>query len=68
LPPLDPLSESQISSRLPFIQIRRLRYEGNYGIVGKVINVPYDVDEVVNQLPRHLGDDQAINVNFTKTT
>jgi hypothetical protein len=47
LPPLDPLSERLISSRQPFMQIRRLRYEGNYGIVGQVINVPCDVDEVI---------------------
>jgi hypothetical protein len=35
--------------------------------VGQVINVPCDVDEVVKQLPRHLDDDQAINVNLEKS-
>jgi hypothetical protein len=50
------------------MQIRRLRYEGNYGIVGPVINVPCDVAEVVKQLPRHLDDDQAIDVNLKKST
>jgi hypothetical protein len=49
------------------MQIRRLRYEGNCGTVGQVINVPYDVDEVIKQLPRHLNDDQAINVNLKKS-
>jgi hypothetical protein len=44
LPPLDSISARLISPRLPFIQIRRLRYEGNYGIVGQVINVPVDVN------------------------
>jgi hypothetical protein len=44
LPPLEPISARLISPRLPFMQIRRLRYEGNYGIVGQVINVPVDVN------------------------
>jgi hypothetical protein len=35
--------------------------------VGQVINVPCDVDEVVKQLPRHLDDNQAINVNLQKS-
>jgi hypothetical protein len=63
LPPLDPLSEHLISPQLPFMQIRHLHYEGKYSIVGQVNTVPCDVDEVVKQLPRHLDDDQAINVN-----
>jgi hypothetical protein len=49
------------------MQLRRLRYEGNYGIVGQVINVPYNVDEVAEQLPRHLDGDQASNVNLKKS-
>jgi hypothetical protein len=48
------------------MQIRRLRYEGNYGIMGPVINVPCDVDEVIKKLPRHLDDDQEITVNLKK--
>ena len=47
LPPLDPLSERLISPRLPLMHIRRLRYEGNYGIVGQVINVPCDANDMV---------------------
>lgn len=35
--------------------------------MGQVIKVPCDVDEVVKQLPRHLDDDQAINVNLKKS-
>jgi hypothetical protein len=50
------------------MQIRRPRYEGNYGIAGQVINVHCDVDEVVKHLPRHLADGQAINVNLKKST
>ncbi|GFT83702.1 uncharacterized protein TNCV_2826201 [Trichonephila clavipes] len=47
LPLLDPISIRLISPRLPFMPIRRLRYEGNYGIVGQVINVPVDVNNMV---------------------
>ncbi|GBN74195.1 hypothetical protein AVEN_83246-1 [Araneus ventricosus] len=46
LPSLDPISERLISPRLPFIQIRRLRAEG-YAVVGQLINVPVDVNTMV---------------------
>ncbi|GBM92657.1 hypothetical protein AVEN_185306-1 [Araneus ventricosus] len=46
LPSLDPISERLISPRLPFIQIRRLRAEG-YAVVGQSINVPVDVNTMV---------------------
>jgi hypothetical protein len=63
LPNLDPVSERLISPRLPFMQIRRLRHEGSYGIVGQVINVPVYVNDMVRQLPRRLDNDYAFNVN-----
>lgn len=66
LPALDPISARLVSPRLPFMQIRRLRYDGSYGIIGQVINVPVDVDTMVQQLPRQLDDDQAFNVNIKK--
>jgi hypothetical protein len=48
------------------MQIRRLLYEGNYGIVGQVINVPVDVNTMVQQLPWPLDDDYVLNVNIKK--
>lgn len=42
LPPLNPIEERLISPRIPFMQIRRLRRIGSYGIIGQVINVPVD--------------------------
>ncbi|GFU34277.1 uncharacterized protein TNCV_4347731 [Trichonephila clavipes] len=63
---LDPISIRLISPQLPFMQIRRLRYESNYGIVGQVINVPVDVNNMVQQLPRRIDDDFAFNVNIKK--
>ncbi|GFW22871.1 uncharacterized protein TNCV_2380861 [Trichonephila clavipes] len=68
LPLLDPISIRLISPRLPFMQIRRLRYKGNYGIVGQVINVPVHVNNMVQQLPRRIDDDFAFNVNIKKET
>ncbi|KAK0158252.1 hypothetical protein PV328_009280 [Microctonus aethiopoides] len=67
LPELDLVSERLISPRLPFMQIRRLRYvEGQYGITGQVINVPVDVNNMVQTLPRNLDDDYCINVHIKK--
>nr|XP_029713647.1 uncharacterized protein LOC115257831 [Aedes albopictus] len=67
LPSLDPITERLISPRLPFMQIRRLRFAaGNYGIIGQVINVPVDVDKMVKELPRQLDDDRAFNVSIKK--
>jgi hypothetical protein len=57
LPKLDPLTERLISPRIPYMQIRRLRYDGAYGIIGQIINVPVDVDTMVHCLPRSLDDD-----------
>ena len=48
------------------MQIRRLRFDGCYGIVGQVINVPVDVNTMVKSLPRSLDDDQAFNVHLKK--
>ena len=66
LSPLDPVGLRLISPRLPFTQIRRLRHEGGYGIVGQIVNVPVDVDEMITCLPRKLSDDATINVNRKK--
>lgn len=62
LPDLDPISIRLISPRIPFMSIRRLRRDGQYGIMGQVINVPVDVNSMVQQLPRRLDDDFSFNV------
>lgn len=62
LPRLDPISERLISPRLPFMQIRRLRNDFGIGIIGQVINVPVNVEEMVLSLPRQLDNDFAINI------
>jgi hypothetical protein len=37
-----------------------------YGIVGQVINVPVDVNNMVRQFPRQLDDDYTFNMNMKK--
>lgn len=67
LPDLGVIAERLVSPRLPFMQIRRLRYQqGTYKIIGQVINVPVDVNNMVNMLPRALDDDFTINVNIKR--
>jgi hypothetical protein len=67
LPPLDCISESLVTTRLPFMQIRRLRYQmGGYGIVGQVINVPVDVNYTVTRLPRQLDNYYSFNIHLKR--
>ncbi|GFR02060.1 hypothetical protein TNCT_588151 [Trichonephila clavata] len=49
------------------MQIRRLRYDGNWRTVGQVLNIPVDGDPRVPQLPPQLVDDQAFNVDIRKS-
>ncbi|CAF4955944.1 unnamed protein product [Pieris macdunnoughi] len=46
------------------MQVRRLRNDSSHGIIGQVINVPVDVQEMIKCLPRQLNEDDVINVNF----
>ena len=67
LPKLDLISERLISPRLPFMQIRRLRHvHGQFGIYGQIINVPVDVNNMVQKLPRNINDDQCIDVHIMR--
>jgi hypothetical protein len=62
LPPLNRISERLVAPRLPFTQIRRLRHQmQRYGIVGHVINVPLDVNNMVTTLPRQFDDNYSFN-------
>lgn len=64
---LDPVSRRLISARLPFMAMQRLsRVAGSLSLLGQIINMPVDVDAMVNVLPRLLGEDQAICVSIKK--
>jgi hypothetical protein len=65
--PLDLVSERLISPRIPFMQIRRLRnIHGQCGIYGQIINVPVEVNTMVNSLPRNINDDHCIYVHIKR--
>lgn len=40
---------------------------GQFGIMGKVVNVPVEVDQMVQWLPRVVSNDMGIFVNLKKT-
>ena len=68
LPVLNSITRRLISPRIPFMQVRRLRYDtGRYSIVGQVINVPVDVQKMVSTLPRSLSEDESFNVTLKKS-
>jgi hypothetical protein len=49
------------------MEIRRLRHHmGGYGIVGQVINVLVDVNNIVKTLPRQVDDDYSFNVHLKR--
>lgn len=67
LPPLDQVSERLISPRLPFMQIRRLRHvHGQFGIYGQVINIPVEVNTMVNILPRNIHEEHNVFVHIKR--
>ncbi|XP_049514189.1 uncharacterized protein LOC125941262 [Dermacentor silvarum] len=67
LPSLNPVEERLISPRLPFMSIRRLTHgSGQYGIKGQVVNVPINVPNTVQCLPRNIPDDVAIDVHIKR--
>jgi hypothetical protein len=67
LPPLDCISERLVASRLPFMQIRRLKHQmGGYGIAGQAIYVPVDVNNMIMTLPRQLYDVYSFNIHLKR--
>lgn len=66
LPEPDQVNESLNAMHLPYMHVSLLIYDFAYGIVGKKINVPVDVSEIVDCLPRHLGEYWEIKVNIER--
>ena len=67
LPRLDDISARLLSPRLPFMQVRCLQHDTDAkAIVGQIVKVPVDVNEMIRRLPRNLDDDCAINVHIKK--
>ena len=48
-------------------QIRRFKYEiYSKKMIGQIVNVPVDVNNMVNELPRNLSDDYTFNIHIKK--
>lgn len=60
------LPERLVFLRLPDMQIRRLRRETSYGIIGQVISIPVDVDTTASSFPRSLMNDYVFNAKLKK--
>ena len=63
---LTPLEERLISPRIPFMQIRELPRGGQLSIHGNVVNLPADVNSIVNTLPRPINESQTIPIKLKR--
>ena len=68
IPQLDilPHEERLIALRLPFMHIRVLPSGGQKSLRGNVINVPADIYEAVNMLPRYINDSGTVTVRLKR--
>ena len=63
---LYPLEERLISLRIPFMQIRELPRGRQYSVKGNLVNVPVDIQPVVNALPRPFDENVTVSVKLKK--
>lgn len=56
------LEERLVSLRIPFMQVRCLGRDRQYGLKGSVVNVSNDLEQSVSTLPRNLEDSATIQV------
>ena len=64
---LTPLEYRLLSPRIPFMQMKELPRGGQLGIKGNVVNVPADVSNTVNVLPRNLDATETIPVKLKRS-
>ena len=55
-----------VALRLPFMQIRPLGADRQYGVKGNIINVPVSVDTSVRVLPRNFDQTHTIQVKLMR--
>ncbi|KAK7481043.1 hypothetical protein BaRGS_00027679 [Batillaria attramentaria] len=63
---LTTLEERCISPRIPFMQLRELRRDRQFGIMGNVANVPVDVSATVTSLPMRFADAEAVALKLKR--
>lgn len=63
---LSSIEERMVSPRIPFMQIQKLSWDGQYGIKGNIVNVPVDITTSTNVLPRSFNEMSTIQVRLKK--
>ena len=63
---LSQLEHRLISARIPFMQLRELRPTTQLGIRGNKVNVPIDIEQSVNILPRDFDRTSTIQLAFKR--
>ena len=64
---LSPLGERLVSPVHTFLQMRALGYcDKQFGIKGQVVNVPIDVPDCVNRLPRTFDESTVIQIKLKR--
>ena len=63
---LYPLEESLIALRIPFMQLRELPRGRQYSIKGNVVNVPVQIQLVVDALPLPFNENVTVPVKLKK--
>ena len=63
---LTQLEHRLVSARIPFMQLRELRPTTQLGIRGNIVNVPIDIEESVNILPREFDRTSTIQLAFKR--
>jgi len=60
------LEEKLVSARLPFMQIREIGYQKQFGLRGNCINVPININKTVTCLPRMDSEDDTVLVQLMR--
>lgn len=60
------VEERFFSPRIPFLQIKSLGHEKQFGLRGQVVNVPIQVNTVVHTLPRSMNETHTIQLHIKR--
>ena len=64
---LKALEERMVAARIPFMNIRTLSHtDEQFGLQGCVINVPININDSINILPRQFGQMQTIQIELKR--
>ena len=63
---LTQLEQRLVSARIPFMQLRELRPTTQLGIRGNIVNVPIEIENSVDMLPREFDRTSTIQLAFKR--